>query len=143
MGWWSTDIMGGDSPLDWEDAFYRICEVQKFTKDFSNILDLPKEAIESNWDKLIQEIDGYDSEIGWQVLAVKAMAVGVNIPDHVMEKMIWACDEDCWAKEDLERAQNVSGLKAALQVYDGTPIRIKSKGLFEVIADKISENKKQ
>lgn len=30
MGWWSKDIMGGDTPLDWEDEFYGICEVEKW-----------------------------------------------------------------------------------------------------------------
>ena len=27
MGWWSTSIMGGDTPLDFEDEFFFACNV--------------------------------------------------------------------------------------------------------------------
>jgi hypothetical protein len=33
MGWWSTSIMGGDTPLDFEDEFFHACNVEKFPEE--------------------------------------------------------------------------------------------------------------
>lgn len=33
MGSWSYDIMGGDTPLDFEDMIYDICDMVKFDED--------------------------------------------------------------------------------------------------------------
>jgi len=72
-------------------------------------------------------------------LAVTAIKVGAKISKSVMKKMIEACENDEWAQEDSERKEACDGLKKALQQYDGSPIIIKSKGLFEVIAKHIED----
>jgi hypothetical protein len=49
-----------------------------------------------------------------------------------------ACRTDEWASENEERREAVEGLHKALVAYDGsTPIVIKSRGLFEVMAEKL------
>lgn len=164
MGWWSADIMGGDSPLDVEDAFFEIANVEKFPES-GGITDISKEEVEKNMKAFIAEVKrhaikymakkskyplvyfinrnaDYQPEIAWQVLAVTAIKVGAKISKPVMKKMIEACENDEWAKhdgEDSEHGSVCNSLKKALQQYDGSPIIIKSKGLFEVIEKHIED----
>jgi len=135
MGWWSTDIMGGDSPLDVEDTFFEIAQVQKFPMS-GGIATLSKEAVEKNMKAFIAEVKrhaDYQPEIAWQVLAVAVLHSGAKLTKTVKTKMIDACDNDEWSLESRERRESVSSLKKALLQYTGTPIQINSKGLFEVI----------
>lgn len=139
MGWWSADIMGGDPPLDWEDNIYGICGVEKFTGNRKHELTAGELLPHVNeiWDTILK--DDYDPGIGYQVLAVLMLRAGAPITGELKQQMLEACDKDWWAKEgDPERIQAVTGLAKALLIYDGkTPIEIKSKGLFEVWAEKI------
>ena len=139
MGWWSTDIMGGDSPLDFEDEFYNIAGVIKFPERGSKTK-LNKETVEKNFDKFVSVVKkcDYEPEVGWQVLAVIAIGAGANIPISEMAEMKQACVNDTWAKENNSRKRSVELLLAALNEYNGTPIVITSKGLFEAINNHIS-----
>lgn len=147
MGWWSTDILGGDTPLDWEDEFYGIAGVDKF-KDApkGRINYIPKEVLEKKqfeYSDLLDSADKWsESDIGYQVLAVMMMRAGASIDIEVKGKMVAAALGDEWAREDSEREETMQGLLSALSQYDGqTPILIKSKGLFEVMAEKLSGEK--
>jgi len=53
MGWWSTDIMGGDSPLDVKDEIFEICEVEEFD-DNDGHTDLTKEDLVNNLEKILE-----------------------------------------------------------------------------------------
>jgi len=139
MGWWSTDIMGGDSPLDVEDAFFEIAQVVKFPES-GGFATLSKEVVEKNMKAFIAEVKrhaDYEPEIAWQVLAVTVLHSGAKLNKAVKTKMIDACDNDEWSFESRERRDSVSSLKKALLKYDGTPIQINSKGLFEVMEERI------
>ena len=144
MGWWSTDILGGDTPLDWEDEFYEMANVEKWQeKTKSNI---PKEVIELHQKSFSDLLDstGYsgEGEIGYQVLAVMMMRVGASIDPVIKAKMVTAALGDEWAKDDSEREETMQGLVKALSQYkSGTPILIKSKGLFQVMAENLSSEK--
>ena len=139
MGWWSTDIMGGDSPLDFEDEFYDIAGVNKFPES-GGMTKLNKESVEKNFDKFVAVVKkcDYEPEVGWQVLAVTAIGAGAKIPVVAMSKMKQACVNDSWAKENDDRKKSVESLLDVLNEYNGTPIIITSKGLFEVINNHIS-----
>ena len=68
------------------------------------------------------------------------MRAGASIDPEIKGKMVAAALGDEWAQEDSEREETIQGLVKALSQYDGkTSILVKSKGLFEVIYDKISE----
>jgi hypothetical protein len=140
MGWWSTDIMGGDTPLDYKDAFFDICEVNEFPEDDSRV-ELTKEDLEQNLTQILQFLNENkwgESSIGFQVLAVLMMKAGAKIDMPVKVRMLEAISTDEWAQEDEEREVAIKGLYEALSVYDGkTPIYIKSRGLFEVMFDKL------
>lgn len=140
MGWWSTDIMGGDTPLDIECFIYDILEVQQFVGDTKT--GLTKEHFADPYE-IIQKIgqmdDGYwlkgdDGNIFYQVLGVLMMKAGAPIETALKAKMINAAHKDEWADEDEERKQRMSSFVDALNRYDGTePFVIKSAGLFDRI----------
>lgn len=140
MGWWSTDIMGGDTPLDFEDAFYEIAGVEKFPESGGKTK-LNKETVEKNFDRFTDVVHkcSYEQEIGWQVLAVVALSAGINIPVVAIAEMKQACMNDQWATEDNERRITIDSLLNSLNTYDGTPIIINSRGLFEVMAQKLGK----
>ena len=58
MGWWSKDIMGGDSPLDVEGKIFEICNVEQFPEDDS-VGKLTKKDFEKNLAKRIGVINAY------------------------------------------------------------------------------------
>jgi hypothetical protein len=139
MGWWSTDILGGDTPLDFEDAIYGICETDKFPEG-GGIASLTRQSIETSLGEIVSMIEdaGDDANIGYQVLAVLMLKAGAAIPESLFSRMEDACHTDEWAQENEERRETVQGLLGALQAYDNsTPIVIRSRGLFEVIAQKL------
>ena len=140
MGWWSTDIMGGDTPLDFEDAIYDICKIEKFPES-GGMAKLTKEDFKENLNEIVDFLDADkwgESNIGYQVLAVLMLKAGAFISGDLQDFMMQACENDEWAQESEERAVATQGLFNALSQYDNeTPIIIKSRGLFEVIAEKL------
>lgn len=147
MGWWSTDIMGGDTPLDWEDEFYGIAGVDKFEgaeKGKCNYI--PTEVLEKRQFEYADLLDAstkwMEPNIGYQVFAVMMMRAGASIDPHIKGKMIAAALNDQWSLDDSEREETIQGLVKALGQYDGkTPILIKSRGLFQVMVENLSSEK--
>jgi hypothetical protein len=124
MGWWSTDILGGDIPLDFEDRIYEICGVDKFPEEEGQAR-ISAEFLEENLDEILNFIDssGCDKYIGYQVLAVMMMRSGAHISKDVKFEMVYACNEDEWAKENIDRQKSILSLSSALDAYDNkTPI---------------------
>lgn len=141
MGWWSTNIMGGDTPLDFEDEFFGICKVEKFPEP-GKMNELSKEDFANHLDKMLESIHKSQYEdtvnIGYQVLAVLMLKAGAFISADLQDFMMQACENDEWAQESDERKIETNGLFFALLSYDNEhPIVIKSKGLFEVMAEKL------
>ena len=80
MGWWSSDILGGDTPLDYQDEILDIISGGYLTDN-----DITAEQFE-NMDEVFvnSKIDSialtkYDKSIAYQVLAVIGMRVGARI----------------------------------------------------------------
>lgn len=145
MGWWSTDIMGGDSPLDAKDEIFGICGVEEFGDDGR---ELTKEDFEKNMPQILEFLRGqenndyYDEKaIGFQVLGVLMMKAGAPISPELKQEILDNSQTDSWAKEDMERGQIVENFHVAIEHYDGAPVIIKSKGLFEAIDEHLSQGK--
>ena len=143
MGWWSTNIMGGDTPLDFEDSFFDICKVKKFPEP-GKMNELSKEDIANHLDEMIAYIhkgkSAYEDTINivYQVLAVLMLKAGAFISADLADFIMQACENDEWAQESDERKIETNGLFKALASYDNEhPIVIKSKGLFEVMSEKL------
>jgi len=142
MGWWSTKIMGGDTPWDYEDLIYDICGVEKWPENMpegSPQKEIPKTIFDKNMKEIIMRVedDGYETEIGFQVLAYVAMRSGAKMSDYLKEKTIQACIDDEWAKTDEERSDSVNRLKVHIEKYDGNPVTDLEKdyGVFAEIAE--------
>jgi hypothetical protein len=152
MGWWSTDILGGDTPLDFKSEFYSKLKLDQF-KDKG---DKVKTSFEKYQKKFVSdgEMDNILNEwgcgepdesfyrdyksIGYQVLAVILMENGCQISYDLKDIMLNWIPTDNWASEDDERKTTIQNLVKTLTAYDGSvPFKIKSKGLFEVWAEKI------
>jgi hypothetical protein len=149
MGWWSTDIMGGDSPLDVKDVIFEICEVEEFDGNDGHI-DLTKEDLVNNLEHILSYVRDQDNNsyyderaIAFQVLGVLMMKAGAPISEELKAEILKNSKTDSWAQENEERAQVVNLFHQALEVYDGKhPIEIKSRGLFEVMAEHLNSGNK-
>lgn len=142
MGWWSTGIMGGDTPYDFKDEIYDICGIEEFGESSRNLI--PKETFLNNLPKILEYIGAseYDQEIGYQVLGVMMMEAGVEISPELKATMIEAAENDEWASEDEERRAAMRQFIMFLDVYDGSkPVVIRTPGLFETIAKHLEDGK--
>lgn len=142
MGWWSTEIMGGDTPMDWEDHFFTICDADKYDDD-GNLIKIKKDVFAKKLKHLVNRIDivKHEPQIGWQVLAVMMMEAGAKIPDDIKEQMVLSCETDPWSKENPERKTHTEALKATLNTYEDKPIKFQFKGLFAVIGERLAKDK--
>jgi hypothetical protein len=138
MGWWSTDIMGGDTPLDYRCEIYEMVGI-------SDYYDVSREVKKEKLKSLIPLIenetifkdDDYIPVIGFQVLAVELMDNEVSISDKAKKVLIRNIKKDDW--NDKERIKTINALVDKVKNYTGERIIVKSKGLFEVINDKLNK----
>jgi hypothetical protein len=145
MGWWSTTIMGGDTPLDYEDLIYDICGVEKWPEGLKNMGVIDKDLFEMKLPRILEEYSTLKNTrmtdhvaIAYQVLGAMMMERGFRMHDDLKKTILDASATDEWADQDDDRRKNVDGFEEAIKKYDGTPIKLKSKGLFEVIAEKLN-----
>ena len=139
MGWWSEDIMGGDTPLDIQGCIFDFVigndDEEWIDPESFDLEKLLKDMKDSDWSFFLK---GNDRNIFFQVLGVLLMMNAVPIPDHLKQEMFDAANNDEWAKDSEERQEVMDGFIQALELYDGSkPIIIKSKGLFEVMAERM------
>ena len=159
MGWWSSDILGGDTPLDFQDSFHDLVGIDEgydneddktsvadrkmlYEKEDKSFVNKAIDGILNRWGCGDPE-DAYYKEqlsIGYQVLAVEMMACGAKISDELKVLMEFHIPNDEWSHDDQERAGKINQLYEALLSYTGeAPVVISSKGLFETIAEKLSK----
>ena len=134
MGWWSTTIMGGDTPLDYQGELTNIISGGYLTNN-----DITAAQFE-NMDEVfvngkIESLVKYKNDriIMYQVLMVMAMRVGAKISSRLKILAISNIRNDEWQFEDSERKQAIDNLIQTLNQYDGSVrVAVKSEGLFEV-----------
>jgi hypothetical protein len=146
MGWWSTGIMAGDSPLDWEDEIYNLCGVEKWQEDSDKMAKIPKSRLEANLTKITKVIEresGWEKQIAYQVLGVMLMRSGCEISQKLKSSIVSAAEQDEWATEDGERKKSCGDFAKKVKAYEGKPTETPSKGLFEVFAEAIKGGQKE
>ena len=151
MGWWSEDIMGGDTPLDFQGSIYeklgsnwqtsrsekkRVFE-QASTETLAGLIP----TIVTQWGCGEPGEDFHTSEtgIGYQVLAVEMMGCGSPISDSLRADMLKWIPLDGWAQEDEDRYSKIQNLLEKLKGYNSTPTTIESKGLMQVYREKVAK----
>jgi hypothetical protein len=157
MGWWSTDLMGGDSPLDWQGALYDKLGIPYFDEDHTNVgthdgvseikseemnRTMQNNLIQYVLDSTQKSFEKYgecDSRsIGMQVLAIMILKSGAKMTKKNKKELSKWIKLDEWATEDYERKNHIEDLLYTIEKYDGTPMRYIGKGLFENIAEVMS-----
>jgi len=126
MGWWSTDILGGDRPLDYlYELGQKIGVEDLYTeKNIPGVKEKLEGLITSINNGTLFDEEEYEYYIGYQVLAIKLLEYGVKIPVKTKNALIHYINEDVWAQEDEERKETIDNF-------------VRSKGLFEVIGIKL------
>lgn len=156
MGWWSTTIMGGDTPLDFKDTFEEMAGIEPSYSDTPTPDSEKKVLIESLTDTFLNggmndvlnrwgcgepNSDYYRDKksIGYQVLAVMYMEVGAEMGDELKGYMLDWIPQDEWAQEDEDRRGHIDNLIDALSKYSGSdPVQVKREGLLETL---VKQNK--
>jgi len=137
MGWWSVDILGGDTPLDYLGDISDMIGVESLCTE-SNIVGV-KEKLAGLIPKVIDgtlfESDEYEYWTGYQVLAVKLLEYGVSLDGNVKEILISHIEQDDW--QDAERVKVIDSLISEIKKHDGEIVKINSRGLFEMLGEAI------
>ena len=141
MGWWSTDILGGDTPLDFLYEIGQMVDSEDLytERDIDGVKEKLEGLIPCIDKGTVFEEDEYEFYIGYQVLAVKMLEYGVKLPEKTKKALIHYINEDEWAKEDEERKETIENLISAIKNHDGEKLEIRSRGLFEVMGVKLSK----
>jgi hypothetical protein len=140
MGWWSTDILGGDTPLDCL-GFYEektgvpdIYPLEQLTPEKADALRKHIEADDMAWLRLADETY-CEHSVAVQVGALLAMTVGAKLGNEYKLAAIPVILDDEWAGEgEPARVRTINGFAKTLTGYVGMPTPIPSRGLFEAMA---------
>ena len=142
MGWWSDDIMGGDTPLDIQSFIYDSVGLQQFPEGSDDEVEIPKDKFK--YGKIVAFltkdddywIKGDTGNIFHQVLGVMMMKSGAPINKTLKAKMIKSAENDEWANEgELGRQDKMDAFVKKLHQQDGNPTETDSKGLMETMGD--------
>lgn len=145
MGWWSDDIMGGDTPLDlqgdFEDKFGALDPYEGQFEDVATpptfVLPTPEQSI-----AFIEERLGYDGEITKQVVGFMLLERGAPLNDRLRALINEGLDEDeseNW-NDSGSRAVRINEFRQLLAQYpdEGRAQEMPHQaGLFETIFNKL------
>jgi len=145
MGWWSKDILGGDTPLDMIWSFEKQFNTESLypLENWSGYTRTKvKQSIENDkkgfWKavKHAEEMAGYEgTQIALQVAAVLWLNSGAKMDGLHMGAFIKAAQEDKWAKEDEERKAVMDNLIENIKNY----YEAQQKGMTDVFITVSSE----
>jgi len=143
MGWWSTTIMGGDTPLDYQSDLTDIISGGYLTGNditAAQLENMDEVFVNGKIESLVKNKD--DRSIMYQVLMVMAMRVGAKLSSKLKLLAISNIRNDEWQFEDSERKEVIDNLIQTLNQYDGSiRVKVKSEGLFEVFAKHQADGK--
>jgi len=143
MGWWSTTIMGGDTPLDYQGELTDIISGGYLTNNditAAQFENMDEVFVNGKIESLVKYKDC--RSIMYQVLMVMAMRVGAKISSKLKLLAISNIRNDEWQFEDSERKEVIDNLIQTLNQYDGSiRVKVKSEGLFEVFAKHQADEK--
>jgi len=115
MGWWSADVLGGDTPWDFIGNYARICGVPDAVDDCDMPLSYPitRALLEANMDRCVDAaVKHHDSGIGFQVLGYLILCTGAKANKQLVSLIVRAAEDDAWAKTDKDRANYMRQLIA-------------------------------
>jgi len=124
MGWWNTTVYGGDSSLDWRENIYNKLKVSEYDEK-NNLKPIPVDILSENIDLVTSmiskcETNEDDKNIGYQVLGAIMMHSGFDLGSNpiLKERIISACENDDYAKDDSERKIVMKNLIKLIKEYN-------------------------
>jgi len=142
MGWWSTQIMGGDAPLDIEAEIFDFIHQSLFDENNSmevkNSLDLQQEELFN----FLFQMEDEEVSIALQVMAFEMMKYGCNIKPEIKSRLLEAIKKDDWATSDRERHDVILDFVKQLEEYNNEPTITPQIGLLQTITEHITSGKK-
>lgn len=150
MGWWSSTIMGGDTPLDFKSEIFSIIKRDQFKDKGAKVrgpleqaqtsfLNGGMDTILNTWGCGKPNSAFYNEfkSIGFQVLAVLMMTYACEIQPELKALMREWILKDVWAEEDTERKGHIDELVQALDLYNGSATEISTETLLGKILEKM------
>ena len=153
MGWWSTCIMGGDTPYDvagdLRDIIYPNQDYDS-CPEIGRRLHMPDDWGEDEQAQLRTRLDEYGAEkaademsakwgadraIIYQVIGLIVMSCGAALTETMCKKVLQACDDDDW--RDDEREEHIATLRKDAETYTGEPIQRTQTGLLERMVEEL------
>lgn len=149
FAWWDEGILGGDTPLDIIVSIERIlgledleCWIYPIEQWDNDQIDLVRKKIEEiggceELERRVLDVEYFqsseDSMTAMQVVGFIVTRAGAPITRAFRNAVIAACDDEdtsTWNCPELRR-NKLNEFASAIRAYDGTPIVINQKGLFE------------
>lgn len=105
MGWWSDNVMGGDTPLDYLNEIAEICGLHITA---GNPYRFNKEILETNLERIALNIQNNkvfedDNEIAWQVLGHLVIEHDVSLPEAIKGYILASFEWDVLSKKNTKR----------------------------------------
>lgn len=169
MGWWSANVMGGDTPYDYRGDFEGLCGIGSSFWDRFQDAGLTKKGqklLQTRYNKNLTKLVNYIEKkiaggsfraddytnIAYQVLGAQLMECGANFPDWLRGRCIEAAIDDEWSQDQAEDDSlpeekkdrfhaMLSYIDDVLNYEDGKPTELSSPdmGLMFQIATKLSK----
>lgn len=131
MGWYGKGIMDGDEPMDWCHTLTNLAGAYRDNCDYGKPRPEFKHALESRQHQLVEKVvkasGEYGRVIAAQVLGVLVINQGAKMGDAAKKLVLDACDNDEWAKRDLERKIYVSEFADIVRAYCDNPEPVPTK----------------
>lgn len=141
MGWWSTNIYGGDSPLSWREIIYSKIGAEEYDQK-NNLSSIPIDALSEKINEVIELIsnstDENDKNIGYQVLAAIILHSGFDLESNqnLKNSIIGSIEDDEYAREDFERRIVMKNFLRQIKKYNPSePIDINLVNVYETVED--------
>jgi len=125
MGWWSTNINGGDTPMDIEGALCDFMGLDQEADDFDGVVESGKLTTEvvyaflgNKGSKIIKSMHKSDElSILYSVLGELLMEAGATINEEFRALIIEHANTDTWAEESPERRVIIEEFCEAMESY--------------------------
>lgn len=138
MGWWDEAIYGGDTPLNWKEKIYTICETEEYGSDH-DAQPIKAETLSEKLEEIIKTIEACDTgaddiNIGYQVLGAIILHAGydIELSEGLRDRIMRACIEDAYAIENYVRRNVVKNFRRIVRDYEfSNPVNVDKLNLFE------------
>jgi len=132
MGWWSTEIFGGDTPLDCRGHIEKVLGMKyDYSKCITDIETIRKEVIthgfdpelfQSKIDDIFANTNTYDKDIYLQVVGALCANMGIKITDEQKNKVMYAINNELRSLNygsdwGYNRRHSLETLKTAVMTY--------------------------